>query len=110
MKTTLKYLSVFIKNRKDEHLLESLMILNVYFRSPMNQTEIAEVVGMTQQAISLIVRGERRLPAYKMYLALASNIILGVILENYLKWKFVKTYGEEGKLCYQRKRPVEQEQ
>ena len=87
MKTTLKYLSVFIKNRKDEHLLESLMILNVYFRSPMNQTEIAEVVGMTQQAISLIVRGERRLPAYKMYLALASNIILGVILENYLKWK-----------------------
>lgn len=104
MKATINSLVKMIKNRKDEGMWESLMILNVYFRSPMNQTEIADAVGMTQQAISLIVRGERRLNDYKMYLALASNILVGIVLDMYLKRRFVKTYGEKGKLCYQPKR------
>ena len=101
---TLSALKKLWIRRNDEKLIESLMILNAYFRSSMTQVEMAEAVGMTQQAISLIVRGERRQDEYKIYLNLASNVIVGLIMEPILKYKFVKTYGEENKLCYSRKR------
>ena len=77
---TLKALKKLWIRRNDEKLIESLMILNAYFRSSLTQVEMAEAVGMTQQAISLIVRGERRQDEYKIYLNLASNVIVGLIM------------------------------
>lgn len=108
MKNSLKTITALkfvIKNRKDSTLMESLMILNVYFKSPMNQTELARATGFTQQAISLIVRGERRADHYGLFVTLASNMIVGVLMDMYLKRKFVKQYGDPNSICYQEQRP-----
>lgn len=101
---TITAIKKLIKNRKDKQMLESLMILNVYFKSPMNQTELARATGFTQQAISLIVRGERRADHYGLFVSLASNMIVGVFMDMYLKRKFVKTYGDPNSICYKEQR------
>lgn len=102
---TCKAVSTLIKNRKDKQMMESLMILNVYFKSPMNQTELARATGFTQQAISLIVRGERRADHYGLFVTLASNMFVGVFMDMYLKRKFVKAYGDPNSICYKEQRP-----
>jgi hypothetical protein len=102
---TTKAIRVLIKNRKNKQLIETLMILNVYFKSPMNQTELARATGFTQQAISLIVRGERRADHYGLFVTLASNMFVGVIMDMLLKRKFVKTYGDPNSICYKEQRP-----
>ena len=102
--STLNAIKILVAGRKDAILIESLMILNVYFKSNMNQTELAKATGYTQQAISLIVRGERRADHYGLFVTLASNVIVGVAMDMYLKRKFVKKYGDPNSICYQEKR------
>lgn len=101
--TTAKAVRMLIRSRQDKSLMESLMILNVYFKSNLNQTELAKATGYTQQAISLIVRGERRADHYGLFVTLASNVIVGVFLDMYLKHRFVKKYGDPNSICYQEK-------